>query len=388
MAEAPAVPAAAPSASSVATTQPFRPPFLASSGDPAIPWDRWIDMFEDWILAIGFPTGEQHAARKAALLRASLGAEGFRIYSSLVVDRRESYDDAKTHLAEHFDRKASTFYQRAQFTRRQQRSGESISQFVAALRDMAPRCEFTADELNNRVRDQFVARVASDEIRKRLFQEPATKSLTEILNLATTMERSLSEVPALHSSVNRVSYTRRSDNRTKGIPCSNCGLFGHKPKTTDCPAMGKKCAKCSKLNHFAKCCKSPALHSVRQAPTGTVSRNRPNTNQISSVTDSESVESVYVSTVSGQETSAIGQYKHVACKLNGIYVDLILDLGARVSLLSIEHYKRKEFEGCELHQPDLVLRGYNGSHIPCIGYITVDVTISDVTVPRFRFYVV
>ena len=36
-------------------------------------------MFEDWILAIGFPTGEQHAARKAALLRASLLPEGFRI---------------------------------------------------------------------------------------------------------------------------------------------------------------------------------------------------------------------------------------------------------------------------------------------------------------------
>ena len=54
-------------------------PFLASPRDPTIPWDRWIDMFEDWILAIGFSTGEQHAARKAALLRASLLPEGFRV---------------------------------------------------------------------------------------------------------------------------------------------------------------------------------------------------------------------------------------------------------------------------------------------------------------------
>jgi len=41
-------------------------------------------MFEGWLLDIGFPTGKDHVARKAALLRASLGTEGYRVYSSLV----------------------------------------------------------------------------------------------------------------------------------------------------------------------------------------------------------------------------------------------------------------------------------------------------------------
>jgi len=132
-------------------------------------------MFEDWLLAIGFPSTEAHGARKAALLRASLGTEGFRIYSSLVVDRREGYEAAKTHVSEHFDQRAGTFYQRAQCTRRQQDSGETIAQFVSTLREMAAKCDFSAAELDNRVRDQFVAWVASSEIRKRLFQEPATK---------------------------------------------------------------------------------------------------------------------------------------------------------------------------------------------------------------------
>ena len=83
-----------------------------------MPWDRWFDMFEDWLLVIGFPSGEEHVARKAALLRAILGTEGYRIYSSLVVDRREDHDAAKGHLAEHFDKRASTIYQRGIFTRR------------------------------------------------------------------------------------------------------------------------------------------------------------------------------------------------------------------------------------------------------------------------------
>jgi len=126
----------------VTATQPFRPPFLASAGNPPVPWTRWIDMFEDWLLAIGFPSTEAHAARKAALLRASLGTEGFRIYSSMVVDRRQGYEATKTHLAEHFDQRASTFYQRAQFTRRQQDSGGTIAQFVSSLREMACQMRF------------------------------------------------------------------------------------------------------------------------------------------------------------------------------------------------------------------------------------------------------
>ena len=367
---------AAPAASVVNTTQPFRPPYLASPGDAPIPWDRWIDMFEDWLLAIGFPAGEDHAARKAALLRASLGTEGYRVYSSLVADRRETYEAAKTHLAEHFDRRASTFYQRAQFTRRQQQSGESITQYVAALRGMAIHCDFSAEELDNRVRDQFVAWVASDEIRKRLFQEPATKSLTDVLNIATTMERSMSEAvrPGFNAhvgSVNRINERTKLTSRTKGKQCGNCGLYGHQPKTAECPAMGKRCSKCAKPNHFAKCCHSSSNRS----------RYKPNTNLVD-----ESVECVYVASVSASNT--VGQFKHVVCEVNGLSLKLIIDLGARVSLLSKQHFQLKEFSTCKLHPSDLVLRSYNGSRIPCIGYINVDVTVGDVTVPQFRFYIV
>jgi hypothetical protein len=40
-------------------------------------------MFEDWLLAVGFPDGPSNDQRKAALLRASLGTEGYRLYNSL-----------------------------------------------------------------------------------------------------------------------------------------------------------------------------------------------------------------------------------------------------------------------------------------------------------------
>ena len=154
-------------------------------------------MFEDWLLAIGFPETEATATRKAAILRASLGTEGFRIYTSLASNPRESYADAIARLDAHFGQPASTIFNRAQFTRRQQRSGESVTQYIAALREMASKCEFAAEQIDERVRDQFVAWASCDRIRERLLQEPATRKLDELVSLAVAVERAMAEAPAL-----------------------------------------------------------------------------------------------------------------------------------------------------------------------------------------------
>lgn len=103
----------------------FRPLFLQSPGRPPIPWTRWIVMFEDWLLASGFPEGPSFDARKSAILRVSLGAEGFRLYSSMLPDvaTRESYGETVGRLKKHFATPVSAIFARAQFTRHQQRPG-------------------------------------------------------------------------------------------------------------------------------------------------------------------------------------------------------------------------------------------------------------------------
>ena len=72
-----------------AALQPFKPNFLSTPGEPPVPWRRWINMFQDYMLVVGFPLENLSTAleeRKAALLRASLGMEGYRIYMSLADD--------------------------------------------------------------------------------------------------------------------------------------------------------------------------------------------------------------------------------------------------------------------------------------------------------------
>ena len=131
--------------------KPYCLPFLQSPGRPPVPLLRWLAMFEDWLLAIGFPDTEAAAPRKATILRASLGTEGFRIYTSLATDPREAYAAAVARLESHFGQPASTIFNRAQFSCRQQRAGESMMQYIAALREMASKCDFAADQLDERV---------------------------------------------------------------------------------------------------------------------------------------------------------------------------------------------------------------------------------------------
>jgi hypothetical protein len=193
-----------------------------------------------------------------------LGAEGYRIYCSLAVDIREPYDDAVGRLRAHFAQSSSQIFERTQFSRCRQRADESIMQYVAALRDMASRCEFPADQLNNRIRDQFVAWIHSGVIRERLFQEPGTRTLDEMIQLAQTMERARSEASATSPSaaseqpvhaVERLSNRKYNNNFRLSKPaqspgrCGNCDTEGHMASSLDCPARGKECLSCGKLGH-------------------------------------------------------------------------------------------------------------------------------------------
>ena len=54
--------------------------------------------------------------------------------------------------------------------------------------------------------------------------------------------------------------------------CTNCGV-DHSAKLKSCPAFGRKCLYCGKLNHFEKVCRSKKA-STRQGPRGQRSNRR------------------------------------------------------------------------------------------------------------------
>jgi hypothetical protein len=255
-------------------TSPFRPPFLQSPGQPPIAWPRWLMMFEDWVLATGFPLTATFAPRKAALLRSSLGVEGSRIYYSMSVEANEEYATVVDRMARHFGNPSSIIFNRTQFTRYLQRPGDTVVQFLSTLRELAQKCEFLPAQFDERVRDQFAAGCTNDRIRERLLQEPGNRTLSDLELVALTLERAQQEAPALSAAP--VTYVDRSDHRKQSArrprsspstPCGNCGRSGHSSRSMDCPARNRQCDHCGMDGHFRSVCRSAGSLTNKSSPT-------------------------------------------------------------------------------------------------------------------------
>ena len=205
-----------------------------------------------------------------------------------------------------------------------------------------------AVQVDERIRDQMVAWLFKPKMRERLLQEPDDSTLEHMLQLATALERSAQEGPALGESkqavVGRVGSTgvgRRGQRATNtSVTCFNCSREGHCPKSPQCPVLRKPCKKCNKRNHFAKVCKSHKEYGKDEP----ADKSR-NTN---------------VKTVG--MVSASGELQTVGCLLNGTRISLVIDLGAKVSLISNTVYNQF-FSHLPLRKAQIKIVSYDGSDI-------------------------
>jgi hypothetical protein len=366
--------------------QPFRPQFLQTPGKPPIPWDRWKRLFDDWLLAIGFPDTEAFAARKAAILRASLGPEGSRIYYSLAPKTTvEDFTAVANRMQTYFGTTASDIYNRAQFTRHQQRPGETIAQFISTLRELAAKCNFPDSQVDERVRDQFAACCADNRIRERLLQEPGTKTLADLELLALTMERALQEAPALATSSTAVASApvgsvgnRKS--ASSSPTCGNCGRAGHASRAANCPARDKDCSKCGKTGHFGSVCRSSGAKTTSgrsSHQSGAKFKRSQTPNRKSAKTNNIDADNDVVSTltvVSSVQSTSPGTFKYVNCTLNGVATTLLLDLGAKVSIIS-NAFRLAHLSSVAMTPSPLTLGVYGGGSVSCIGRVQLTVQL-------------
>lgn len=70
---------------------------------------------------------------------------------------------------------------------RKQKHGESIQDYVLALRTIAQKCVFTATEINTQVKDQFISDVRNKRVRYALLKE-SSSNLDNLIKLAKTVE--------------------------------------------------------------------------------------------------------------------------------------------------------------------------------------------------------
>lgn len=358
---------------------PMKPCFLELPGEPPVRWTVWVAMFRDHLLA--YELDDVAEARKLAILRSSLGAEGYRICMDLCPESNVSFDTVLARLGDRFAPKVSAIYARSVFHRRVQATDENCVQFVTALRSLLTKCEYADEVRNELLRDRFVAGCVSDKIRERLMLESDTLTIDEALVIAGNVERASKESRqvlnsnSVEADISSVQASRGKNSSKQDKCCFSCGGRGHFSSDKNCPARGRKCKGCGAEGHFVSCCKDKKgkLGSKRSA-----SRKRADSSNISVEFMELHIEAV--------SDIRIGASKYVQCKVADRPISLLLDTGARVSILNSETVDALHL----IVQPctDIHMKGYGESPIATQGVVKTVVSCGDRHVNGFVFVVV
>ena len=279
----------------MAATLPSYPVFDTDDELSSLPqkWEEWVDGLEDLMSALAI---NDHV-RKWSMMKFYGGEKLRKLEKQLQYNKADPYPAAnpagaatedhyrrlKEAFTAHFAPCVNETFARFQFRAIVQEDSESVDSFITRARSQATRCRFHDDDKDNQIRDQIVYGCRSGKLRRkalaenlaldRLIQvaraeESARANAVEMEKSADVRDDAASSQDVFKVSRNPGKYSNNSAVAGKfkaadenanpprsGQKCFNCGgPFPHS-REKPCPAKGKTCNKCSKLNHFASQCK-------------------------------------------------------------------------------------------------------------------------------------
>ena len=237
-------------------------------------FEAYCDRVELFFLAndISAPTGDTADKRVASFLTLG-GPHLYKLATSLlspIAPKNASYPLLISKLKGHFKPTVIIIYERYKFHTRSQQQGESISDFVAALKSLAHTCGFE-DVLNDMLQDRFVCGIHDDDTKYSLLSE---KDLTfsKAVEMASAREAATHDVKAMTAltvkaisgprpPIRRDHAVRKNAKQMKAFPNSStpkqpCQGCGGQHWKKDCPFREAECFGCHKKGHIKKMCRN------------------------------------------------------------------------------------------------------------------------------------
>ncbi|XP_052753094.1 uncharacterized protein K02A2.6-like [Galleria mellonella] len=311
-------------------------------------WEYYIQRFEIELQLHGLDGRSPDCNNKRKqLLLSRVGSTAFKIlvdYFRPSAVTSKTYDELVKVLHEYYGKKRYVLSERVSFATRYRNENETISQFILQLRSLAGYCEF-GNTLEERIRDQLVIGINNIVWQQELIKEHPTNDskLADVIATLNKLEQAeiqsqritnttTIETTAELQAVNKIN-TRTSKRSVKETPnsskkCIFCGGNFHQ-NINECPAKGKRCNACNKLNHFSNVCIS----------SGRLKINKYNTRHIafkkqSNLNDSENEnsgdESIHTCTI--KFPNSVSKIM-ISTELNNKLVEMLYDPGAVRSVI-------------------------------------------------------
>jgi transposase InsO family protein len=320
--------------------------------------------------------------RKKAIFLSEVGPEVYGILSNLVAPQKPrdlTLAQIKVHLKGHFNPDPLEISESFHFGTRVQKNGESVNDFVLALKKLSIHCNFE-NYLDRALRDRLVCGLQDTRIQNKLLN---TTDLTferacRIANAMEMADKQAKEMrPQSHSgSVNKVNQGTGSAGESKNFESkksrnkSSKGCFrcGHNHLARDCPMKDAQCYKCKKIGHMANMCRTKLAGKPKDSYKPKNDQPR-SVSQVEHETD-DSLGIFSIMSLSG------GQGYFVKMTLNDIECNMQIDTAADFSVMSKQVY-RSMFSHMPMSSSKVKLKTYTGDKIVVCGEIMFDVVYKD-----------
>ncbi|XP_064646192.1 uncharacterized protein LOC135499377 [Lineus longissimus] len=343
----------------------LKPPApLALTGNISANWRRWKQKFTIFLTASRIT----EEPIKVALLLHSIGDEGLEVFNSFGLPDDVEYAPLIQKFEEYCTPQKNVTFERHRFNSRIQQEGESFDCFLTDIKIKAKDCEF--DTLRDSlIKDRIVFGIRMDRTRERLLREKEL-TLTKAIDICRAAELTKEQMSSLSNgqrrdeqtdkTVNAVGrqgynkaasgYHNQSTYKGSGAKCGNCGTF-HQPR--QCPAYGKQCKGCKRLNHFIRCCRSTnkQVHSVEEED------------------DDGTYESLFIGSINqlkGTDESDQQWLTKLKMGQRQVFVNLKIDTGAQANVLPYDLFKRI-CNKRDLIKTKIRLTTYDGTPLPVAG---------------------
>lgn len=263
-------------------------PPLDHEGDPFTVgrrWKQWIERFAVFLVAMNV----KDEARKRAMLLYYVGETVHEIFKTLPDKGDDTdYERAVNCLDKYFKPTTNSEFPVFLFRKAVQNPDETIDQYQTRLRQLAQRCEF--EDEDREIKSQIIQSCRSTKLRRRALKD-ASLTLEKLLDIERASEVTEHEVKNMENkesenmtanklvrqkkkkqfqSQKQASSQKQRPELSHANKCRRCG--GSYPHTDQCPAMGRECRLCHKMNHFAKECRSERNEKQSKSQTYRVPR--------------------------------------------------------------------------------------------------------------------
>ena len=332
-------------------------------------WTNYQERLEEY-----FTVNDIADDKKVSALLTLLGGKTYSLLRNLTSPDKPStkgYADLVKLLKDHLSPKPLVIAERFRFHKRNQREGETVTQYIAELRKLAEFCKFGAN-LNDSLRDRLVCGLKAENIQKRLLSE-ADLTLDRALEVAQAMETAAKDATELQSLQNEAAVHKLKKGRgpsrpaskqshpRKQKPCFRCNGTNHTPDK--CKFKDEICHACSKKGHIQRACLSKK-HSDLKKKLHSVDK------------EDDSDDEYVISTLS--ECNSVDSKKPksdmiwITPRVNGKLLQMELDTGSAVSVISKQDYNT-HFGTSKLSNTPITLKTYSGEKVIPLGVFEVKV---------------